>query len=106
MPWFAASVVMYFRLKDEQQDAFSVWENVYLIDAPNAAQARAKAEALGRMEEGDEDGSLMLDGKPAEQVFGGVRKVITPSPPLLSTSVDTEKLEDGMEATYSSFTVS
>lgn len=106
MAWFAASVVMYFRLKDEPQAEFHVWENVYLVDAPDAAQARAKAEALGKLEEGDDSGSLKFNGKPAEQVFGGVRKVLTCAPSLLSDSVDNAKLEDGMEATYSAFTVS
>lgn len=106
MAWFAASVVMYFRLKDEPQAEFYVWENVYLIDAPDAAVARAKAEALGKLEEGDDDGSLKLNGKPAEQVFGGVRKVLTCAPSLLSDSIDNARLEDGTEATYSAFTVS
>ena len=105
MAWFAASVVMYFRLKDEPQDEFYLWENVYLVDADDGAQARAKAEVLGRLEEGDSSGSLTINGKPAESVFGGIRKIISCSPPLLSPSVDSLSLEDGMEATYSAFTV-
>ena len=105
MAWFAASVVMYFRLKDEPQDAFHVWENVYLVDAPDGAQARAKAEALGRLEEGDDDGTLRFNDKPAEQVFGGVRKVLACAPSLTGQAVDNSVVEDGMEATYSTFTV-
>jgi hypothetical protein len=105
MAWFAASVVMYFRLKDGPQDEFSIWENVYLIDAPDGAQAHAKAEALGKLGEGDDDGSLRLDGKPAEQVFGGVRKVLSCAPSLTGQAVDNSVVEDGMEATFSTFTV-
>jgi hypothetical protein len=80
MGWYAASVVMYFQLEDEPQAEFYLWENVYLIDAVDAAQARQKAEALGRLEEGDDDGSLRWNGKPARQVFGGIRKLLTCSP--------------------------
>lgn len=106
MGWYAASVVMYFQLKNEPQDEFYIWENVYLIEAPNGAEARRKAEDLGRLEEGDDDGSLRWNGKPARQVFGGIRKLLTCSPSLLSRTGDNEKLEDGMEATYSAFMVS
>jgi hypothetical protein len=106
MGWYAASVVMYFQLEDEPQAEFYLWENVYLIDAVDAAQARQKAEALGRLEEGDDDGSLRWNGKPARQVFGGIRKLLTCSPSLLSRTANNEKLEDGMEATYSAFMVS
>ncbi len=105
MAWYAASVVMYFQLKDEPQDEFYVWENVYLIEAPDAAQARQKAEAFGRLEEGDDGNTLTLNGKPARMVFGGIRKLLTCSPSLLSRTGDNEKVEDGMEATYSAFTV-
>lgn len=105
MAWFAASVVMYFRLKDVPQEEFVVWENVFLVDAPDAGAARSKAEALGRMEEGDDDGTLQLNGRPAEAIFGGVRKVVTCAPSLLGQSVDNSHLEDGTEATYSTFIV-
>jgi hypothetical protein len=105
MGWYAASVVMYFQLKDEPQDEFYIWENVYLIDALDGAQARQKAESLGKLEEGDDD-SMTLNGKPVRMVFGGVRKLLTCAPSLLSRRGDNEQVEDGMEATYSAFTVS
>ncbi len=106
MAWYAASAVMYFQLKDEPQDEFYIWENVYLVEAPDAAQARQKAEALGKLEEGDDDNTLTWNGKPARMVFGGIRKLLTCAPSLLSRTGDNEKIEDGMEATYSAFTVS
>jgi hypothetical protein len=105
MGWYAASVVMYFQLKEEPQNEFYIWENVYLIDAPDGVQARRKAESLGKLEEGDDD-TMRLNGKPVRMVFGGVRKLLTCAPSLLGHSADNEKIEDGMEATYSAFTVS
>jgi hypothetical protein len=105
MGWYAASVVMYFQLENEPQSEFYIWENVYLIDAPDSAEARRKAEALGRLEEGDDDGTLTWNGKPARQVYGGIRKLLSCAPSLMSRSTDSSKLEDGMEATFSAFTV-
>ncbi len=105
MAWYAASVVMYFELKDEPQQDYYVWENVYLIDAPDTAQARTKAEALGRMEEGDDDGSLTWNDKPARQVYGGIRKLVSCAPSLTGSSPDNSRIEDGMEATWSAFMV-
>jgi hypothetical protein len=106
MGWYAASVVMYFQLKDEPQDEFYIWENVYLIEAPNGAEARRKAEYFGKLEEGDDDNTLTLNGKPARHVYGGIRKLLTCAPSLKSRTGDNEQIEDGMEATYNAFTVS
>lgn len=102
--WYAVSVVLFFRLKRGRQRSFPVWENVYLIKASSADEARQRAEELGRAE-ATSDG-LELDGKPAELVYGGVRKVVTcaadPAAPGESTVA---KLYDGVEATYSTFVV-
>ncbi|HEX5751224.1 MAG TPA: DUF4288 domain-containing protein [Archangium sp.] len=106
MAWYAASVVMYFQLKDEPQDDFYIWENVYLIDAPDSAEARRKAEYFGRLEEGDDDGTLTWNGRPAKQVYGGIRKLLTCAPSLTSRTGDSETIEDGTEATFSAFMVS
>ncbi len=105
MGWYAASVVMYFQLKDEPQNEFYLWENVYLIEAPNGAEARRKAEYFGKLEEGDDDGTLKWNGKPVKHVYGGIRKLLTCAPPVTSRSADNSKVEDGMEATFSAFTV-
>jgi hypothetical protein len=106
MAWYAASVVMYFQLKDEPQDDFYIWENVYLIDAPDGAEARRKAEYFGRLEEGDDDGTLTWNGRPAKQVYGGIRKLLTCAPSLSSRTGDNGTIEDGTEATFSAFMVS
>ncbi|WP_158502003.1 DUF4288 domain-containing protein [Vitiosangium sp. GDMCC 1.1324] len=105
MGWYAASAVMYFQLKNEPQDEFYIWENVYLLEAPNGAEARRKAEHFGKLEEGDDD-TLTLDGKPARLVFGGIRKLLTCAPAIGGSSGDNDIIEDGVEATYNAFTVS
>ena len=105
MPWYAASVVMYFELKDEPQQEFYLWENVYLIEADDAPQARSKAEALGRLEEGDDGGSLTWNGRPARHVYGGIRKLVSCAPSLTGGGTDNSVIEDGMEATWSAFLV-
>lgn len=105
MGWYAASVVMYFELKDEPQDEFYIWENVYLIEAPNGAEARRKAEYFGKLEEGNDD-SLRWNDKPARQVFGGIRKILTCAAAIGGTTADNDKIEDGVEATFNAFTVS
>src|SRR5262245_16370125 len=76
MRWFTAHVIMSLRLKDEAQRQFPVWENIVLVWAKTEREAFAKAEAYGREEEGDDDGSLRWDGKPARWVFAGVRKLV------------------------------
>jgi hypothetical protein len=102
--WYAASVLLFFRRKTGRQRTFPVWENVYLIQASNDDEARQRAEELGRAE-ASQDG-LELNGKPAELVFGGVRKVVTcAADPTISGESTVAKLYDGVEVTYSSFII-
>ena len=56
MAWFAAHAIMYFKLKSGVQDRFTIWENVYLIEAENSDQAWEKAEAWAKQKEGNGDG--------------------------------------------------
>src|SRR5215211_3321087 len=82
MPWFAAHVIVYFERKDGPQSRFTVWENVHLIEAADGTEARARAEVLGRREEGDDRGTLRETDDAgvvhlARRVFAGVRKVLT-----------------------------
>jgi len=95
MAWFAAHAIMYFKLKSGVQDCFTIWENVYLIEAENSDEAWAK------QEEGDSDGSLLVDEQPATQVFAGIRKMIT-----VSHWEEEGQLKHGDEITYSEFQVS
>ncbi|MBZ4419651.1 DUF4288 domain-containing protein [Myxococcus sp. RHSTA-1-4] len=102
--WFAASVIMYFRLKSGRQRTFPIQENVFLIFARDFDEARIRAEELGRAEESQE--GTRWNGKPVEVVFGGVRKVVScAADPAVPGSSDVTKLYDGVEATYSSFLV-
>jgi hypothetical protein len=91
--WFAAHVVMMTQLKEHKQDHFPVWENIVLIEAANEAEAFEKAEARGRADEGDDDGSYRYGRRPAKWVFGGVRK-------LTECIVASGRPESGDEITY------
>lgn len=91
---------MYFKLKSGVQDRFTIWENVYLIEAEDSEEAWAKAEDWAKREEGDSDGSLLVDDQPATQIFAGIRKMIT-----VSHWEEEGKLTHGDEITYSEFQV-
>jgi hypothetical protein len=101
MAWFAAHAIMYFRLKSGVQDSFTIWENVYLIEAKNSDEAWQKAEAWAKQEEGDSNGSLRIDDQPATLIFAGIRKIIT-----VSHWEEEGQLRHGDEITYSEFQVS
>ena len=105
MPWFAAHIIMYFQWKDGPQPQFTVWENVNLIEAVDSNEAYARAEFLGRREEGDSDGTLRetdSDGvdHPARLVFAGVRKLMQ----VFHERVDNQLGTDD-EITFSEFVV-
>lgn len=105
--WYAASAVMYFRLKRSvQQTEFVAWENVYLVKASSVGEARQKARRYAKAASGDDGGDLTVDGKPATLVFGGLRKVVECiGDPTTFQRNDVIRLHDGVEATYSSFVV-
>jgi hypothetical protein len=95
MAWYAAHAIMYFKLKSGVQDSFTIWENVYLIEAENSDEALSKAKAWAKQEEG-EDETLRVDGQPATQVFAGIRKLIE-----VSHWDEEGRLKHGDEITYS-----
>lgn len=101
MAWFAAHAIMYFKLKSGVQDRFTIWENVYLIEAENSDEAWKKAAAWAKQEEGDSGDSLMVDEQPATLVFAGIRKMIT-----VSHWEEEGQLRHRDEITYSEFQVS
>ena len=98
MPWFAAHAVMYFKHKAGSQDRFWVWENVFVLEAADHAEAEARAEALARREEGDTEGSLRSDGQPAVEIFAGIRKVAA-----VLHGTEKDVLTSGDEVTHSKF---
>lgn len=96
MKTYAAHLILYVRLKSASQSVYPVWENVVLITASSEDEAFAKAEALGRSEEGDEDNSFSWDREPATWVFAGVRKLVECLEPLPN---------DGLEITSNQYDV-
>ena len=52
MAWYAAHIVLYFRLKKRRQKRFVVWENIVLINAKSEEEAIAKAEERGSQDRG------------------------------------------------------
>ena len=100
MPWFCAHAILYARFKVGAQSSFPVWENVYLVEASTPDSALVSAEARARSDEGDSEGSFTWEGRPAEWVFVGIRKLISVSP-RTSGAV----LSSGDELTYSQFEV-
>lgn len=98
MPWFSAHAVMYFQHTDGPQDRYVVWENVFVVESADPKQAFAKAENYARRDEGDDNGSLRVNDRPATMVFGGIRKLIS----VHHERVD-DQLGDGDEVTYTEF---
>lgn len=100
MPWFAAHAIVYFKLKSGSQDRFTVWENVYLIEAQNKDEAWEKAETWARQQESYDDDSLKQDGQSATSVFAGIRKLMT-----VFHWEEEGRLRNGDEITFSEFQV-
>lgn len=96
MKWYAAHIIQYIKFRDGIQDSFRFYENVVLIEADSSDEAWQKAEAHGKSEEYD-DPSFTCNNRPAQLVFAGVRKIISPA--------GSEDLENsprhGTELTYS-----
>ena len=96
--WYAAHLILYVKLKNAPQRSYPVWENIVLVKAGTVEEAYAKAEAPGKAEEGDDDGTFRWGGKPARWVFAGVRK--------LTLCEDAEKRSSGgTEVSYSEMEV-
>lgn len=92
--WFAAHVVMWLRFKDGPQPYFAAEENILLIEAASDEEAAGRAEAIAiERYVGYDSGSLMCDNRPAERVFGGIRR-------LIPCDITAEMPTDGTEITY------
>jgi hypothetical protein len=74
--WYAAHVIMYFKVKKRRQGNFLVHENVFLVEAASTDEAFQQAERLGRADEMDYDGGVRVNNRAAALVFAGVRKVV------------------------------
>ncbi len=96
--WYAAHVILYVQLKEQPQRHYPIWENIVLIKAGTDEEAFAKAEARGKEEEGDDDGSFRWGGKPARWVFAGIRKLTLCEDPQ-------KRPDDGTEISYTEMEV-
>ena len=93
MSWYAAHAIMYVKFRDNNQNKYPFWENVYLIEAESDKEACNKTTARAKEEEEDSNGTFTWEGRPATWCFAGIRKLIT-------CEDTTEKPGDGTEVTY------
>lgn len=96
--WYAAHIIMYVRFKDGNQNKYPIWENVLLFNAASSEEAEQKAVIEGKEDEGDDLGSFSWGGRPAEWVFGGIRKIMECKDSDLQPT-------SGTEITFSEFEV-
>lgn len=102
MTWFAASIIVGMKRCDGK-GSISVLENVILLEADSITAAQHAAFERGKLEASDDDG-LTINGKPAEYIFAGVRKVVTISNPAPLDSAE-DRPTSGSEITFSEFEV-
>ena len=92
--WFWAQIILGTVRKANRGNSKArceVWENLVIIRAQSPKEAIRKAARIGKESAGDSHGTLTLFGRPAKQLFLGVRSI----------GVIHEKLEDGTEITWS-----
>jgi hypothetical protein len=81
MTLFAASIVIWLKEKtekglDEERDGpCHLWERVLLVRADDPDEAMRKASEFGQNDAAANSDGLMDEGKPAELIFMGVRKL-------------------------------
>lgn len=93
MHWYVAHCVMLMRFRDGPQDAFTGYENMFLLRANSFEDANLAAEARARQDESWGDPSLESSGRPAVLVFAGVRKVV-------AVEGDPAEITSGVEVSY------
>jgi len=99
MKWYTASAIFLFEYKDGNQDSFTAWENVYLLEANSNKEAMIKAEKCARRYEEGKESTTKLDGRDVVMKYHGLRKLIE-----VQYSDDSEKGSlDCAEVTFSEF---
>jgi len=101
MTWYSASVIFLFEFKDGNQNSYDVWENVYLVEAESSEVAYEKAKQFAKNDEGDDDGSLTLDGRPVTRRYAGIRKLLT----IANFNSNEDVPGDGAEISFSKYCV-
>lgn len=97
MSWWSAHLLYYSRFRDGIQDYYVVTEDIVLLQASDGAEAEARALKIGEERKMVSD-TWVCDGRPADEVFLGFRKVIQCQNP-------TDIPGDGTELSYSEFMV-
>jgi Domain of unknown function (DUF4288) len=99
--WYAVHAFLYFQYKDGSQDEYFGYENIYLVEADSVEEARTKGIARAKKDEGDSEGTLTSNGRPATLVFGGLLKFVE----CTDLDLQSEKPVDGTELSYSEMTM-
>ncbi|MEA5076299.1 MAG: DUF4288 domain-containing protein [Coriobacteriia bacterium] len=100
MEWYAAHAIMYLEYTDGlPQNEYTVWENVFLVEAEDEAKALDKSAILaGSDQDINGEHGTIEQGRPGRWLFAGIRKLVrcidSPSRP-----------DDGSEITYSTYLV-
>lgn len=102
MTWYAAHIIIGMKRRDGK-GPISVHENVFLIEAETFERASRIASREGA-QQADLDDGLTIDGKPADYIFAGVRKIITISNPDPLDQTE-DRPTTGTEITFSEFEV-
>ena len=103
--WYAVHVINYFRLRKRIEKSYLVFENVYVVRARSFEEARIRGEQYGREDAAVED-QTTINGVPARQIFGGVRKIVACAARAgAPQGPEVVRMQDGVEATYSRFIV-
>lgn len=102
MTWYAVHAIVAMRRVDKI-GPFSVYENVFLVEANSSAEASAKGAELATCEVNAGD-NLTIDDVPAVRSFVGVRKVVSVSNPS-PLDLDRDRPVSGTELTYSEYVV-
>ncbi len=96
--WYVASAILYLKYKEGSQDDFEVLKKNFLIEAQSQDEAWVKAEKRALECEGDDNGILTYNGRPARRVYVGLREV-------LFCDDEEQRPTDSTELTFSEFTV-
>lgn len=100
MEWYAAHAIMYLEYTDGlPQEEYTVWENIFLVEAEDETKALKKSAILAASDEDikGEHGTVE-QGRPGRWLFAGIRKLVR--------CVDSPtRPDDGSEVTYSTYLV-
>lgn len=104
--WFSVHAIMYFESTLRRtQKTFVAHENVYLVRAKSASEARRKGIKHARSAISLTD-KITINGSSVRMVFGGIRSVVScAGDPMTSKPDRVTHMYSGVEGTYSRFLV-